>query len=163
MMISLVLLSMLVTAMALATHAALTSYSENEKLSALNQTLSVLLARMRRELRTAESIDFQAETGQLIIFPPDDGSGVDEIHYEFDDAAGTFNYVQISGGETTTQTIMDGDSRIPMTSFYTTYETARDDFGVYYTERVNVSMTFDFGGEPVSIVCSAAPRRNQRY
>ena len=161
MLFGLVLLAMLLTSIAVATHACLTSYNENAKFAALNQASRVLLARMRREIRTAEAVNYQAEPGNLVISPPA-GAGVDQIRYEHDYETQSLYYHQTIGAETTTQTVLGGNSLVKLTSFSPHYDTVQIG-GVTCTERVVVTLDLEVDGKHYPVTCSAAPRRNQQY
>jgi len=161
MLFGLALLAMLLTAISVATHASLTSYNENAEFAALNQTTRVLLARMRREIRTAEAVNYLAEPGTLVISPPD-STGIDQIRYEHDYETQTLYYHQTIGGETTTQVVMGGDSLVKLTSFYAHYDTVQ--IGeVTCTSRVVVMLDMEVDGKHYAVTFTAAPRRNQQY
>jgi len=158
---SLVLLALLLGAIAAATRASLNSYDENAKLAALSQTTRILLSRLRREIRTAEAIDHQADAGNVVISPPET-TGVDEIRYEYDTDTQTLRYHQTVNGETTTDTILGPDSTVRPLGLYATYDTAIVG-ETLCTQRVVVTMAFEIDGRSYTVVCSAAPRRNQSF
>jgi prepilin-type N-terminal cleavage/methylation domain-containing protein len=160
-LIGLMLVALLLTSIAVATHASLNSYNENAKFAALNQTTRVLLARMRREIRTAEAVDYQAESGNVVISPPA-STGVDEIRYEYDYETQRLYYHQTIGGQTTKQTVLGGNSLVKPMSLYATYETVQVG-EVTCTRRVVVMLGLEVDGEYHTVTCSAAPRRNQSY
>lgn len=161
MLLSLVLMSLLLTAIAAATRASLSSYDQNAKSAAVQQAARSLLMRMRREIRTAEAVDAQAESGNLVLSPPA-STGIDQIRYEYDAGTQSLYYHRTVGGETTTDTILDGSSTVQITGFSVAYETAVVG-EVTCTRRVVVTMALGTGGEMRPVVCSAVPRRNQEY
>ena len=161
MLFSLVLLVLLLGAIAAATRASLSSYNENAKLAALSQTARVLQSRLRREIRTAEAVDHGADPGNIVISPPE-ATGVDEIRYEYVPGTQTLQYHRTINGETTTETIMGPDSTVRPVGMYATYDTTVID-EVTCTQRVVVTLALEVDGRSYTIVCSAAPRRNQSF
>lgn len=162
-LLSAALVGLLLSAVAAAMHASLTSYEENTKAAALNQTTRTLLMRMRREIRTAAAVNHEAEYNQLVIIPPEDGSGLQEIKYEYDHGTQTFYYRRKVNGQTSSQVILGAESPVRLSSFHVTYETAQDGQGLTYTERAIVRLYFEMDGRYFPMTCSAAPRRNQQY
>lgn len=160
-LISVTLISMLLSAIALAMHASLHSYDENDKTAIFTQTTRTLFVRMRREMRTAAAVDFEAPSNKLVIIPPADGSGLEQIEYEYNSSTKTLYYRQTVYGGTTTQVVLDNNSPVTMTGFAVGYTIAQDGQGVYYTQRAVVEMTFDMRGRTYAGTCSATPRRNQ--
>jgi len=161
-LISVVLMAALLAAVALATHASLNSYDENARAAALTQTVRVLSMRLQREVRSAEAIDYQADDGELIIFPPTNPEGLEQIRYEYDGGTKTLYYHQQTAGETVTSVVMNAASPVVLNSFAVDYETTQIG-SLTCTQRVRVTMTFQVGQATSTVVFSAAPRRNHQY
>ena len=162
-LIALMLTSLLLTAIATAMHAAMTAHEENTELASMTQTARVLLMRMRREVRTAAAVDHSAAANRLVIIPPDDGSGLQEISYEYDAGTKVLAYRRVVNGTASVQTVLDGTSQVMLTAFQVTHTVAQDDQGVDYTRRTVVQLTFAADNQTASLTCSASPRRNQSY
>ncbi|MCD6304040.1 MAG: prepilin-type N-terminal cleavage/methylation domain-containing protein [Planctomycetes bacterium] len=162
MLISLVLVALLLTAIAAATYASMKSYDQNVEMAAVNQTTRMLVMRIRRDVRTAEAIDYTAEYNQLVIYPPAEEQ-IDEIRYEYDYATGTLYYDRTIDGQTTRTVLLDQNGPAKIMGFYVTCTTGLDGQGQTCTKRVTVNMYFLAGGRTTSIVCSACPRRNLTY
>lgn len=166
-MISAVLLSILLSAIGLATHASLMAQKENTDMAGVNQTARVLLMRMRRDIRTASAVDHTAPANKLVIFPPDNGSNPDEVTYEYNSVTRTLYHRQTTGVVTTTEVVMDGSSPVQMTAFSALYDVGvtQDAEGnpCSYTRRATVTLEFTAGRCVSAITCSASPRRNQAY
>ena len=161
-MIALVLLTLLLTAIAAGTHACLSSYAANTKSTTMTQTVRVLLMRLRREVRGAEAVDFEAPANKLVIFPPPSDGGVQKVEYEYDSDAGTFTYSQTIDGDVTSQVVLSRSTAVTMTDFSVDYDVVEKE-GVDCTQRAVVTMTVQIDGVSSTVVCSASPRRNQEY
>ena len=162
-LIGTVLLALLLTSMAIATHASLMAYEENTESAALTQTTRVLLARMRREIRTAASVDHDAPSNQLVIIPPENGTGLEQIAYEYTVGGNTLYYHRTIDGQVDTQVVFHTASAVQLTAFNCQYDVAQDGQGVFYTRRAVVTLSLAIDNQIRTATCSASPRRNQQY
>ena len=163
MLIGVTLVSMLLGAIAVATHASLYSYGQNENSASADGFVRMLLMRMRREIRTAEAVDFNADFNELVITPPTNDQGITRIRYEFDSGSQSLIYHRTANGETISQALADADSPVRIWWFWVTYYTGEADGGLWYTQRAVVQMYIQDGARYRTITCSAAPRRNVEY
>jgi len=159
-LIALAIMAGLLASVAAVVHASMLNYKENDTLTAITQNARSILNRMMREIRTAEAVS----TGfsRVTIIPPDDGSGIQRIEYEYD--GGTqFIYRQTIAGHTTSHVLMDnsaGKVRLLYMVVQSQQETVDD---VTYTKTVTVTMKLRADNQDITIRASASPRRNQSY
>ena len=159
-LIALAILAGLLTSVAAVVHASMLNYKENYTLTAITQNARSILHRMMREIRTAEAVT----TGfsKVTIIPPDDGSGIQEIEYEFDDDR-VFSYRQTIGGHTTSHVLIDNNTEeVRLTYLVVQSETETVD-GITYTKTVTVTLKIRSDNQDITIRASASPRRNQSY
>jgi len=159
MLMALGILAMLLAAVAVAMHASMTSYRENEDLAAITQTARSTLYRMSREIRTAEAINISSTS--LTIIPPNDGSGTTEYHYEFADGELTYRVTQ--SGTPTTYTLIASTDDVQVTGLTVTRQMGLDWEGLDCTKSVTVQLSLSVEGKPFNVTTSASPRRNQTY
>ena len=158
-LISLAVLAALLAAVAAAVHASAVSYSENDKSATITQTARSVLARLAREIRTAE--DVQTTSTVIRIAPVDDGSGLTLIEYAY--SGGKLYYRRtVSGTQTTMVLLGEADDRVSVSSFNVSTVTGQQD-GLTVAKLVKVRVTFRIDGQPMVLTTSAAPRRNQTY
>jgi len=106
-LMSLLLMSMLLTAIALAMRASMDSYEQNRNAAAVNQTARALATRMQREIRQAEAVDFAYTAGasQVVITPPA-VAGLQEIIYSYNSSNQTLTQsLHYTSGSITNATI----------------------------------------------------------
>ena len=159
--------ALLLAAIATAMHASLMSYTENEKSASVTQTARSVINRLVRDVRTAQAVN--SGDNLLVIIPPDDGSGVTEIHYEFSE--GQLLYRTISGGPMTTYVLIDSPEEADRSSAgVTSFDVLREIGQVWdgndwvdCTKSVTVRLVLDVDGQPFGVTATAAPRRNQTY
>ena len=159
-LIALAIMAGLLTSVAAVVHASMLSYKENDTLTAITQNARSILHRMMREIRTAEAVT----TGfsKVTIIPPHDGSGIQQIEYEFDEDL-VFSYRQTIGGHTTSHVLLDKHTdEVSLTYLVIQSETETVD-GITYTKTVTVTMKLRSGNQDITIRASASPRRNQSY
>jgi prepilin-type N-terminal cleavage/methylation domain-containing protein len=152
------LLALLLSAVAVAMHASMQSYTENEHLTALTQAARSVLSRMMRDVRTADAVDSTSTT--LTILPPADGSGVTQVQYAW--TGGSLTYSQTTGAGTTTEVLLGGNAAVSAQAFAVARETGVAD-GLTYTKTVTAAITFASGGRTFTVTASADVRRNQQY
>lgn len=157
-LIAAALLALLLSAVAVAMHASVQGYRENEHLTAMTQAARSVLARMMREVRTADEVD--TTTFTLSILPPVDGSGVTLIQYAW--TAGQLAYSRTTGAGTTTEVLLGGNTAVSAQSFTVTRETGVAG-PLTYTKTVTATITFAAGGRTFAVTASADVRRNQEY
>ncbi|HUS92684.1 MAG TPA: prepilin-type N-terminal cleavage/methylation domain-containing protein [Phycisphaerae bacterium] len=162
-LIAVTLSALLLAAVAVAMSASLYSYEQNTGSADSDQVVRTLLMRMRREMRTADAIDFGAPGNEVIIYPPANDRGIEKIRYEYDYGQQKLIYHLTVSGDTTSETLLDPSSPVKVLSFYTTYYTAQDEGGVWYTQRAVVQIYVQEDASYRTITCSAAPRRNVTY
>lgn len=157
-LIATALLALLLTAIAVALHAAMQGYRENERVAAMTQAARSVLARMTREIRTADEVDTTSTS--ITILPPEDGSGVSLIRYTWSN--GVLTYHQTTGAGTTSEVLLGGDATVSAPSFSIIHQMGIAD-GVTYTKTVTATITFAAGGRTFTVTASADVRRNQQY
>ncbi len=162
-MISVTLIALLLTSIAVAMHASLTSYNQNETAAGQTHAVRLLMMRMQQDIRSAEAVDYEADYDELVIYPPPNDRGIDEIRYEHDWANGQLLYHRVSGDETTTAVLLDQDSLVQPEWMYVHYDVVRNPQGVYCTRRACVNLGVQEGGTWRTITFSAAPRRNLSF
>ncbi len=158
-LIALTITALLLTAIATVMHASFINYNENEQIAAVTQTTRTILNRMTREIRTAAAID--STTNSLTIIPPNDGSGVTEIHYEFSD--GQLLYRLTEGGQPTTHQLISSTDDIKITEFAVLREVGQDWQGIPCTKSITTRIVLKAGGRSHGMTTTSAPRRNQTY
>jgi len=151
---------LLLSAIAAAFHGSLTSYTENEKIARATQTARSVVNRMMRDIRGAAATD--AYASQITVIPPEDGSGLQQVQYEFDSAAQCLYYRRTVSGATTSHVLIGGND-VQVTTFYATSEWGQDSQGVSCIKSVTVRLGFRIGGQQFAVTSSAAPRRNQIF
>jgi len=163
-LVSLLLASMLLTAIALATRASMDSYEQNRNAAAVNQASRSLAMRMQRELRQAEAVDYTAGSSKVVITPPTNASGLQNITYTYDSTNKTLTYSlgYTDTGKNTTETLFDSASEVQLSGFFVTYKTVQNQ-GLLCTQRVICTTYFTIDGQTSPLVFTASPRRNQTY
>ena len=113
-LLSLALLAMLLASVAVAVHASLQSYTANDRIASVTQTSRVILSRMMSEVRSADDVDSSATL--LTITPPDDGSGLTQIQYEY--TSGGLHYRRTVNGVQSDDILTgDGADEIVISAF----------------------------------------------
>ena len=165
MLIALMLVSMLLTSIALAMRASMQSYEQNRHASAVNQNSRALAMRIQREVRQAEAVDFSVPSNKLVITPPTNASGLKKITYEYVGTSRTLTYSleYIDSSKDVSETLFDPSSQVQLSGFYVTYNTVQNDQGLWCTRRVISTTYFTVNGQTTPLVFSASPRRNLSY
>jgi prepilin-type N-terminal cleavage/methylation domain-containing protein len=156
---ALTIMALLLSAVATAIHASLTSYKENEKIAAAMQTARSVLDRMTRDVRTAQAVAYAS--GVLTIIPPADGSGVTEIQYEY--SSPDLLYRVTKSGTQTTHTLVGGSDEVQVSSFTIQDEPGKDWQEYDCTKSVLFQVTLSIDGKTFTTTASARPRRNLLY
>ncbi|MCJ7544023.1 MAG: prepilin-type N-terminal cleavage/methylation domain-containing protein [Phycisphaerae bacterium] len=157
-LIATALLAMLLAAIALAVQAAIQGYEENERVAAMTQAARSVLARMTREVRTADEVNTTSTS--ISILPPEDGSGLTLIRYTWDN--GVLTYEQTASGVTTSEVLLGGEGMVSAPSFTVSRQTGIAD-ALVYTKTVTATITVATGGRTFAATASADVRRNQQY
>jgi prepilin-type N-terminal cleavage/methylation domain-containing protein len=158
-LLALVILAILLTSAALAIHASMQSYTENDKIAAATQTGRSVLERITREVRTAAAVNSETPASELQLIPPADGSGLQEIRYEH--AGDTLYYHRTVNGTTTTYVLIGGqDDDVKVHSFSVTVDEWE---GRDCTKNVTVWLEVEVDDHRLALRASASPRRNQLY
>jgi len=158
-LLAVAILAMLLAAVAAGVHASLTSYAENEKIAALNQTSMSILNRMVHDVRTAAAVDVAFYT--ITIIPPTNAEGLEEIEYSYDGA--TLWYRRKVNGTTTSHVLLGPSDDVQVGVFYAVAETGLDWEGTPCTKSVAIRLELSLDDRVVATTVSAAPRRNQDY
>ena len=154
-LVSLVILAMLMTAVAVAASAWFQSYNYNQQVSAVTQTARSILQRMMGEVRTAEAVN--SSSTELIIDPPE-GEGVpDRITYDYLD--NVLYYRQLIDGSTTSYVLLGSDDDVAVDAFHVTREVDGEGRTVSVTARLVLSID----NQTLGVTASSAVRRNQEY
>ena len=155
-LMSLAITALLLASVAVGTHAYLKSYRDNERIVSLTETSRLVLRRMMVEARAAADLDSTAT--QLTIIPIDDGSGLEQIQYEYTD--GQLHYrCTVSGQQTDQVLIGDGSDDITISDF----SILREDDAEGGPVSVKVWLVLARGNESFPVTASAVIRRNQEY
>ncbi|MDY7010553.1 MAG: prepilin-type N-terminal cleavage/methylation domain-containing protein [Planctomycetota bacterium] len=155
-LISLAITALLLASVAVGVHAYLKSYRDNERLISLMDTSRFVLSRMMIEARAAADLDSTA--GQLTITPIVDGSGLQQIQYEY--AGGQLHYRQTANGQQTDQVLIgDGSDDITISEF----SVIREDDAEGIPVSVKMRLVLTRGNESFPLTASAVIRRNQKY
>jgi prepilin-type N-terminal cleavage/methylation domain-containing protein len=158
-LMSLAILAVLLAALGTAVYASMESFRENERVATSSQTVRGVLQRMMREVRTAAALD--ANSGSITIIPPDDGSGLQRIQYQYDPAAKVLNYRKTIGGQTYSY-VACGEGGT-LTQFSVSTQTGMDWQGLTCIKGVRVTLGLKLGPETFTVTSSASPRRNQTF
>jgi len=158
-LLSLAIMAMLLAAVSAAIHTSLKSYQENQKIAAVTQSARSILDRMMRDVRTAAAVDSAAT--ELTIIPPDDGSGLEQLKYDF--TGGVLYYRRTVSGQTTSHVLLGSGDEVTVSDFTVTREVGQDWQGTPCTKSITASLSLAAGGYTFSVTASAAPRRNQLY
>ena len=157
-LIATAMVAMLLAAIAVAVQAATQGYRENERLTAVTQAARSVLARMMREIRTADEVDTTSTS--ISILPPEDGSGVTLIQYQWNN--GTLTYRRTTHGTMASELLLGGSTAVSAQSFTVSRETGVA-HSVTYTKSVTATITFATEGRTFAVTASADVRRNQQY
>lgn len=160
MLLALGLMAALMAAVGAAVHASLSSYRENQQMASATQAARSVMDRITRDIRAAEAVS--VTSFEITIIPIDDGSGIEEIRYEYDYQTEVLTYHRTVNGATSSYPML-GAGDVELTTFYATSELGQDWQGVPCTKNVTMRVKFAVGGEVTHITASAAPRRNQLY
>jgi Tfp pilus assembly protein PilV len=162
---SLMLVSMLLTAIAMAMHASMDSYEQNRNAAAVNQAARSLATRIQREIRQAAAVDYTAGAAKVVITPPANPSGLLMIVYNYNAANKTLTYTvrYADSNKNATETLFDSASEVELSGFSVTYNTVLNAQGQWCTQRVVCTTYFTIDGQTSPLVFTASPRRNQTY
>ena len=152
-LLALMIIAMLLGSLGIATHAALSSYDVNEKVSSITQMTRSVLTRMNREVRSCDDLD--STTGQLTITPPDDGSGLTRILYEVQ--TGTLYCRRTVSGVETSYPLIGPASGVTVNGFYIIREDNLEGNPLSVTVRLDMGV----GNRSFAVTSSATLRKNQ--
>jgi type II secretory pathway pseudopilin PulG len=161
-LMSLLLVSMLLTAIALAMKSSMDSYQQNHNASAVNQASRSLALRIQREIRQAVAVDYTAAESKVVITPPTGASGLLDITYTYTLANKTLTYGlrYADTGKNTTETLFNSSSEVELSGFFVTRVPAQ---GLGPCTKVICTTYFTIDGQSSPLVFTASPRRNQTY
>ena len=155
-LISLAITALLLASVAVGAHAYLKSYRDNECIVSLTETSRLVLSRMMVEARAA--VDLDSTATQLTITPIDDGSGLQQIQYEY--TGGQLHYRRTVSGQQTDQVLIgDGSDDIAISDF----SVLREDNPQGVPVSVKVRLVLARDNESFPLTASAVIRRNQVY
>ncbi len=155
-LLSLALLATLLASVAVAVHASLQSYTANDRIASITQASRVILSRMMSEVRSAANVNSSAT--QLTITPPDDGSGLQQIQYEY--TGGQLHYRRTVNGVQSDHVLLgDGADGIVISAF----SIVREDSNEGIPLSVKARLVLTKGTASFGVTASAAIRRNQEY
>jgi len=161
-LMSLLLVSMLLTAIALAMKASMDSYQQNHNAAAVNQASRSLALRMQREIRQAKAVDYIAAASQVVITPPTGASGLQDITYTYNSANKTLTQSlhYTDSGKNTTETLFNSSSEVLLSGFFVTRVPTQN---LSPCTKVICTTYFTIDGQSSPLVFTASPRRNQTY
>jgi len=154
-LISLAITGLLLASVAVGAHAYLKSCKDNERIVSLTETSRLVLSRMMVETRAAADLDSTAT--QLTITPIDDGSGLEQIQYEY--INGQLHYRRTVYGQQSDQVLIGDGDEITINEFSVLRED--DPEGVPVSVKVRLVLTLD--NESFHLTASAVIRQNQEY
>lgn len=155
-LLALTILAMLLASVAVAFHASMQSYTANEHMGAVTQASRAVLSRMMREVRSAADVD--STDTLLTITPADDGSGLEQIQYEY--TGGLLYYRRtVSGVQTSHVLLGDGADDVAISAF----SIVREDSGEGIPLSVKVRLVLTEGAASFAVTASTAIRRNQEF
>ena len=155
-LISLAITGLLLASVAVGARAYLKSYGDNERITSLTETAGFALSRMMVEARTA--VDLDSNATQLTITPLDDGSGPQQIQYEY--TGGQLHYRRTVSGQQADYVLIGGGSDgITISEF----SVLREDDPEGTPVSVKVRLTLARGNESFPLTASAVIRRNQEF
>jgi type II secretory pathway pseudopilin PulG len=161
---SLLLVSILLTAIALAMKASMDSYQQNHNVAAVNQASRSLAMRMQREIRQAVAVDYTCAAGEsmVVITPPTGASGLQDITYTYNSANKTLTQSlhYTDSGKNATETLFDSSSEVELSGFFVTRVPTQ---GTGPCTKLICTTYFTIGGQSSPLVFTASPRRNQTY
>ncbi len=164
-LMALLLVSMLLTSIAVAMRASLDSYQQNQNAAAVNQASRTLAMRVQRELRQAEAVDYTVGDNKIVITPPANANGLQEIIYDYDTGQKqlTYSLHYTDTGKNTTTTLFDSSTEVTLSGFYITYNVMQNGEGLWCTQRVVCTTYYTIDGQTSPLVFTASPRRNLTY
>ncbi len=155
-LLALTMMAMLLASVAVAIHASLQSFAANDRIASVTQASRVILSRMMSEVRTATDVDSSATL--LTITPPVDGSGLEQIQYEYID--GKLHYRRTVNG-VQSDDILTGDGADEIV--ISTFSIVREENSEQVPLSVKVRLVLDRGPARFAVTASAAIRKNQEY
>jgi len=162
-LVSLAIAAILMAAVATAVHGSLMNQTENAKIADASQAARFVLHRIMGDIRTAAAIDPYAGATMIKIVPPADGSGTQELKYQYNPSSESLNLSITVSGDTTTQTLFGGQDDVKVRSFHAIYELGQDWQGLQCTKSVTIRMEFEVRNQTFALTTSASPRRNLLY
>lgn len=154
--LALAILAMLLASVAVAVHASIQSYTENDRIASVTHASRIILSRMMAEVRSAA--DVNSSDTQLTITPADDGSGLQQIQYEY--TGGLLHYRRTVNGVQSDHVLLgDGADGIVISAF----SIVREDSNGGVPLSVKVRLVLVRGTASFAVTASAAIRRNQEY
>lgn len=158
-LIALSITAMLLASVATVFNASLTSYRENDTLAEVTQTARVTLDRIMRDVRRADDVNYTAT--QITIFPVSDGSGLQQIQYDY--VGGTVWYRKTVNGATTSYPVLTGTDTVAVVLLSVTGQAGKDYNNVNCTKAVTLRLDLKSKNQTLSLTASGSPRRNQVY
>jgi len=153
--LSLAILALLLSASAVAMHASLQSYHENDRIAAASQTARSVLSRMMTDIRTASAVSY-AGTCLTITSP-----GGETIQYEL--LNGDFYYRRTAPGTPVSYVLIGASEQVRPTVFAVVLERPLDPNGQPYTKSATAKLTLAYDGKTLPLTASSSVRRNQQY
>jgi len=153
------LLAALLAAVAAAVHAFLHSYDQNEKMAELNHTVTAVLNRIVRDVRTAAAVD--ATSSSITIIPPDNDEQLTEIEYQFD--GDTLWYRRTAAGSTQSYELLGANDDVKVAAFAVLREIGQDWQGLPCTKSLSIRLELAEGNLSKAVTASVSPRRNQEF
>ncbi|MCE5276776.1 MAG: type II secretion system protein [Planctomycetaceae bacterium] len=157
-LLTLAVLGIVLAGVAVALQAALTSYTQNNRIAAVAQTARAVMDRMSREIRTATNVN--STSTSLTITPPDDGSGLQTIVYQL--TGGQLHMRRTVNGAVDDAVLLGDGGEAGGDVAISTFNVIREDAGGL-CQSVKVRLTMTCANETYTATCSAALRRNQSY
>ena len=178
MLIALAICAMLLTSVALAFHASLTTVEENQKISTITQSARIILHRMMAQARQADDVDFVGasqvgsiqygpdtnlrfvESLHLGVAPPLEPGEPTDLEYEF--LNGSLWYRQTLSGVQESYELIGPSDGLTITHFQIlACQVDEDKDGTWdYTRDITAEMTLQIDGNTFAVTASTNPRRN---
>ena len=148
-MISLVIVTIILTAVAIAFDACIASYQANKDISDAVIKANQALSRITNDLRCAAAVDANSEPNSQCAFISAGGS---DLTYRYEKSSGRIYLIQ---GSSTSHILCDGIS-----SAVFDRTTAVDGSGLRYVKNVQIKLTVGSGNNAQKACAAGAIRRN---
>jgi hypothetical protein len=160
---SLAILAMLLSAVAVAMHGAMRSYDANDRAAVVNQAARSVLNRMLGEIRTCDWVALDSTASKLILRSPNDAI---EMYIEYQLVNGTLWRREVRGDDVQAWALLTSDDEMTVTELRFSYETDRRTVGddeQTYVKTVLAELSITAGDKTLGVDGSASIRREHEF